>query len=209
MISSNLNSTKPVAATVATNASRSIPRDTLDEALIERIATGDASSMAVFYTRHNVRVYRFALRFVRNDSVAEEVTSEVFLDVWRKPFNFGGRCQVTTWLLAITRHKAIAALRRRTTDPLDDDYCDTIADSSDDPEITLDKRQRRTILFSCLSKLSPAHREIVDLVYYHQKTIDEVADIVGLARNTVKTRMFYARKHLAELLGTKGIVAVY
>ena len=201
MISSNLDSTKAVAA------SHSIPRDTLDEALIGRIAMGDASSMAVLYTRHNVRVYRFALRLLGNVALAEEVMSEVFLDVWRKPTHFEGRCRVTTWLLAVTRHKAIAMLRRRSTDTLNDDHCDSIADSSDDPEITLDKSQRRAILFKCLSKLSPAHREIVDLVYYHQKTVDEVADIVGLGRNTVKTRMFYARKHLAELLGGQGIVA--
>ncbi len=152
MISSNLNSTKAVAATEAMGRSCSVARDTLDEALIERIAGGDAPSMAVLYTRHNVRVYRFALRLVRNTVVAEEVTSEVFLAVWRKPFSFGGRCRVTTWLLAITRHKALETLRRRTTDPLTDDHCDTISNSSDDPEITLDKSERRTILFRCLSK---------------------------------------------------------
>ena len=97
-------------------------------------------------------------------------------------------------------------LRRRPTEPLDGDICDKIADASDDPETTIAKNQKRSILFNCLSKLSAAHREVIDLVYYHQKTIDEVAAITGLERNTVKTRMFYARRRLAELLGAQGIV---
>jgi RNA polymerase sigma-70 factor (ECF subfamily) len=183
-----------------------VVRDTLDDVLLERIARRDASAMTVLYARHNVRVYRFARRLVANPAVAEEVTSEVFLDVWRKSANFGGRCQVSTWLLAIARHKALQALRRRPTEPLDGDVCDTIADDgSDDPETAIDKSQKHSILLNCLSNLSAAHREVVDLVYYHQKTIDEVAVITGLGRNTVKTRMFYARKRLAEMLGAHGI----
>ena len=113
---------------------------------------------------------------------------------------------MSTWLLAVTRHKALQAMRRRPTEPLSGDVCDMIADdASDDPETAIGKSQKRSILFNCLSKLSAAHREVVDLVYYHQKTIDEVAAITGLEPNTVKTRMFYARKRLAEMLGAQGI----
>lgn len=181
-------------------------RDTLDEALIAKIAKGDAAAMKVLYVRHNARVYRFALRLLGNRALAEEVTSDVFLDVWRKPANYGGRSQLSTWLMAVTRYKAIQVRRRRSTQPLDDDISGTVADSSDDPETAVDKNQTCSILFNCLSKLSAAHREVVDLVYYHQKTIDEVAVITGLQPNTVKTRMFYARKRLAEMLGAHGIV---
>ena len=181
-------------------------RDALDDALIARIVEGDASAMKVLYVRHNARVYRFALRFVGNREAAEEVTGEVFLDVWRKPENYGGRSQVSTWLLSVTRNKAMRARRRRSTERLDDNISGTIADASDDPETAVDKNQMRSILFNCLSKLSAAHREVVDLVYYHQRTIDEVAAITGVERNTVKTRMFYARKRLAEMLGAQGIV---
>ena len=69
----------------------------------------------------------------------------------------------------------------------------------------MQKTQRSAILQNCLAQLSPAHREIVDLVYYHEKTIDEVAEIIGVPQNTVKTRMFYARKRIAELMAAKGI----
>ena len=70
----------------------------------------------------------------------------------------------------------------------------------DDPETVMGKRQTSSLLFRCLAKLSPAHREIIDLVYYHDKAVDEVAEIIQVPRNTVKTRMFYARNHLAKLL---------
>lgn len=206
MISNNANSNDSANASVGTiGSTRSVARDALDDALIERIAAGDEASMRVLYTRHNVRVYRFALRLVGNDAIAEEVTSEVFLDVWRHAATFERRSRVTTWLLAVARHKALQVMRRRPTEPLNDDACSLVPDASDDPETAIGKSQTQAILFKCLSNLSPAHREVVDLVYYHHKTIDEVADIVGLERNTVKTRMFYARRRLAEMLGAQGI----
>ena len=65
--------------------------------------------------------------------------------------------------------------------------------------------ERNEILRSCLSELSPAHREIIDLVYYHERSIDEVSEIIGVPANTVKTRMFYARKRIGEMMAAKGI----
>ena len=66
--------------------------------------------------------------------------------------------------------------------------------SVDDPEATLEKKDKGAILRKCLTGLSADHREIIDLVYYHEKSVEEVAEIVGIPENTVKTRMFYARK---------------
>src|SRR5262245_45463792 len=123
----------------------SAPRDAFDDALMQRIAAGDASAMRVLYARHNVRIFRFALRLVGNRAVAEDVTSEVFVDVWRKPASFAGRCQVSTWLLAVARHKAMTAMRRRTSEPLDDELCNTLSDPSDDPEAVIDNNQKRSI----------------------------------------------------------------
>ncbi len=111
---------------------------TSDEVLIGRIAKGDRLAMQVLFARHHVRVYRFVLRLVGNPSVAEDLISEVFLDVWRQADRFEGRSAVSTWMLAIARFK-------------------------------------------------------------------EVAEIVGIPENTVKTRMFYARKKLSELLQAAGI----
>ena len=178
---------------------------TSDEVLIGRIANGDRLAMQVLFARHHVRVFRFVVRLVRNELTAEDLISEVFLDVWRQADRFEGRSAVTTWLLSIARFKALSALRRRPDEELDEETAGAIEDPSDDPEVALDKKDKGAIIRKCLTGLSAEHREIIDLVYYHEKSVEEVAEIVGIPENTVKTRMFYARKKLAELLKAAGI----
>ena len=178
---------------------------TSDEVLIGRIAQGDRLAMQVLYARHHVRVYRFVLRLVRNEATAEDLISDVFLDVWRQAAKFEGRSAVSTWMLSIARFKALSVLRRRPEEELDEETADAIADQADDPEVALAKKDKGAVLRQCLTKLSAEHREIVDLVYYHEKSVEDVAGIVGIPEATVKTRMFYARKKLSELLKEQGI----
>jgi RNA polymerase sigma-70 factor (ECF subfamily) len=176
-----------------------------DEVLIGRIAQGDRLAMQVLFARHHVRVYRFVLRLVRNEAAAEDLISEVFLDVWRQADRFEGRSAVSTWLLAIARFKALSSLRRKPDEELDEETAATIEDASDTPEISLQKKDKSAVLRSCLEQLSREHREVIDLVYYHEKSVEEVAGIVGIPEATVKTRMFYARKKLSELLKAAGM----
>jgi RNA polymerase sigma-70 factor, ECF subfamily len=178
---------------------------TSDEVLIGRIAGGDRLAMQVLFARHHVRVYRFVLRLVRNEATAEDLISEVFLDVWRQAGKFEGRSAVTTWLLSIARFKALSSLRRKPEQELDEETAEAIVDTADDPQAALEKKDKGEILRKALGALSVEHREIIDLVYYHEKSVEEVAAIVGIPENTVKTRMFYARKRLADLLKAAGI----
>ena len=178
---------------------------TSDDVLIGRIANGDRLAMQVLFARHHVRVFRFVLRLVRNEASAEDLISEVFLDVWRQAGRFEGRAAVSTWLLAIARFKALSALRRKPEQELDEETAAAIEDTSDTPDVTLEKKETGAVIKKCLSSLSAEHREVVDLVYYHEKSVEEVAEIVGIPEATVKTRMFYARKKLAELLKAQGI----
>jgi RNA polymerase sigma-70 factor, ECF subfamily len=161
--------------------------------------------MQVLYARYHVRVFRFVVRMVRDATVAEDLISEVFLDVWRQAGRFEGRSTVSTWMLAIARFKALSALRRRLDGELDEETASAIEDPTDDPEIALEKKDKSAVIRKCLVGLSAEHREIIDLVYYHEKSVGEVAEIVGIPENTVKTRMFYARKRLSELLKAAGI----
>jgi len=178
-----------------------------DERLVARVAAGDGLAMEVLYARHHLRIYRFALRLVNDAPTAEDLTSDVFLDVWKQAGCFEGRSQVSTWMLSIARHKAMSAQRRRANESLDDDSTTKIPDSADTPEVILQKQNESTVLRQCLTQLSPAHREIIDLVYYHEKSIAEVAEIIGAPPNTVKTRMFHARKRVAALLDARGFDA--
>src|SRR6266481_7230750 len=170
-----------------------------DKTLIGRIADGDQLAMQTLFARHRVALYRWLLRIVRDETLAEDLLSDVFLDVWRQAAQFEARAAVSTWLLAIGRYKALSALRRRTDVELNDEMASTIADPADDPEILLQKRDRGEVLRQCVAALSPAQAQIIDLVYYHEKSVSDVAEIVGIPEATVKTRMFYARRKLAEL----------
>jgi RNA polymerase sigma-70 factor, ECF subfamily len=176
-----------------------------DEVLIGRIANGDRLAMQVLFARHHVRVYRFVLRMVRNEAKAEDLISEVFLDIWRQAGKFEGRAAASTWMLSIARFKALSSLRKRTEEELDEETAGALEDQADDPEVSLAKKDKAAALRQCLSKLSAEHREVVDLVYYHEKSVEEVAGIVGIPEATVKTRMFYARKKLSEFLKEQGI----
>ena len=182
-----------------------IMADSSDDALIDAIADGDRHALEVLYSRHSAGVYRFALRFVADEGIAEDVMNEVFFDVWRKAKSFEGRSQVSTWLLGVARNKALQITRRRRPEHLIDEACEAIEDAADDPERAIQRKQNGSILFECLKNLSPVHREIINLIYYHGKSIEEAAQTIRVPRNTVKTRIFYARSHLAKLLVEAGV----
>jgi len=175
--------------------------DASDEALIKAIGQRDRHAMAVLYGRHHVRVYRFALRVTGDATLAEDIVSDVFLEVWRHADRFKSRAQVSTWLLAIARNKGITAVRRHCGEHLDVDTLE-IEDPAYDPEVLISKSDRRKAIQSVLSQLSAAQREVIDLVYYHEKSVEEVAKIVGIPANTVKTRMFYARRRMKAVIET-------
>ena len=198
--------TPPIPLGSPALARRPIRSVTPDYSLIERIAAGDRSAMEILYARHSIGIYRFILHRVQNEAVAEELASEVFLDVWRNASKFERRSQVSTWLLAIARHRALEMRRRRSTEPLDHDAAARIEDPADDAEAAIDRKRTSSILSACLAQLSPVHREIIDLIYYNGKTIGAAAAVIGINHNTVKTRVFYGRKRLAELLRARGIV---
>src|SRR3974390_3213229 len=123
---------------------------TSDEVLISRIAGGDRLAMQVLYARHHVRVYRFVLRLVRNEARAEDLISEVFLDIWRQAGKFEGRSAPSTWMLSIARFKALSALRKRTEEELDEEAAGAIEDHADNPEVSLAKKDKANVLRQCL-----------------------------------------------------------
>jgi RNA polymerase sigma-70 factor (ECF subfamily) len=104
--------------------------DSFDEVLVERIAAGDKLAMQVLFARHRTSVYRWLLRFVGNETVAEDLLSEVFFDVWQQAGRFEGRAAVTTWLLSIARFKALSARRRRIDAELDETIEAIVAESA-------------------------------------------------------------------------------
>ena len=137
--------------------------------------------------------------------MAEEITNEVFAEVWLNAKKFEQRSNVSTWLLAIAHNRMVSTLRKRREASWDEDQANELVDEADNPEVTAQKNDKGKAIRQCLDRLSAAHREIIDLVYYHEQSITEVSVILGIPEATVKTRMFYARKQVSEVLKTAGI----
>ena len=177
-----------------------------DAALVRRIADADRLAVQALFARHHVGVYRFILRIVQDAALAEDLVSESFLYVWRQASQFGGRSAVTTWLLAIARYKALAALRRRRSEQApDEETASRPVDPADDPDILARNWGGSAMLRKCLIALSEEHREVIDLVYYHGRSVKDVAEIVGIPEAAAKSRVFLARKRLGELLRAAGM----
>jgi RNA polymerase sigma-70 factor (ECF subfamily) len=176
-----------------------------DRQLLARIAAQDQAALRAFLMHYQVRVFRFIQRMVRNEAVAEELTNEVFLEVWRHARSYEGRSSASTWVLSIAHHRAASSLRKRREESWDEDEAARISDTSDDPEVTAQKADKGALLRKCMGALSAEHREIIDLVYYHEMSITEISQAIGIPENTVKTRMFYARKRLSEEMKSQGV----
>jgi RNA polymerase sigma-70 factor (ECF subfamily) len=179
------------------------PQD--DAALIQSIAKGNKLALRVLFARHNLRVFRFALRFSQDRATAEAFVSDVFLQVWRNAKTYNGGSQASTWVLSITRNLVISKLTRSAQESFDEAGAWCAEDVAGNLELLPLKKQHVSIFAQCLTSLTAMHREIIDLVYYHERSLDEVALITGLSRNTVKSRMFYARRELARLLRESDI----
>jgi RNA polymerase sigma-70 factor, ECF subfamily len=180
------------AASPECAAAPDIPSDEV----FRRIANGDRLTMRKLFARYHVSVYRWLLRSLGDATLAESLLNDVFLDVWRNAAFFDGRSSVSTWLLAIARIKGLSARRTKLHSELDE-LARTVPTASDEPELPL-QGNRGEVLRHALARLSRQYGEVIDLVYYHGKSVKEAAQIVGTDERTVKSRMYDARRRLAE-----------
>jgi RNA polymerase sigma-70 factor (ECF subfamily) len=188
-----------VAPMVTTSAAQQSDRE-----LVERVAKGDRAAVRLLFMRHHARIYRFVVRQTGSDTMADDIANEVFLELWRQAPAFEGRSEVSTWLLGIARFKALSALRKRKEEWIDDEDAAAVPDTADTPEVAVMKDDKATALRRMVSALPEEHRTVIDLAYYHAKSVTEIAEILSIPVATVKTRMFYARKKLGEALKAAG-----
>lgn len=186
---------------------RFVQEDVSDEMLLKNVAEGDKAAMHIIFARYRERVFRFIKRLARNPAVVDDLVNQVFLDVWRSANLFENRARVATWLFSIARFKAINSWRERAHEDIDQDDALRIVDALDSPDVALDNKETNCILRACIDKLSPVHREIIDLYYYSDKPVAEVSGLIGIPEATVKSRLFYARKRLARILLDAGFDA--
>ena len=178
------------------------PQSDLD--LVARVAKGDRAAVRLLFMRHHARVYRFVARQTGSDTMADDIANEVFLELWKQAPAFEGRSEVSTWLLGIARFKSISSLRKRREEWIGEDDGASIEDDADSPEVTVMKDDKATALRRMVDALPVEHRTVVDLAYYHGRSVTEIGEILEIPVATVKTRMFYARKKLGEALKAAG-----
>ncbi len=177
-----------------------------ERALLKSIASGDAKALERLFACTQTRVFRFLMRMVKSAAMAEDLTNEVFLAVWQNAHRYEGRSEPVTWILSIAHNKAASALRKKTeVVGVDDEMAAALISDEDAPDVAAQKQDKSTIMRACIDELSTDHRAILDLVYYQEQSVSEVAEVLGIPENTVKTRMFYARKKLSELLLARGV----
>jgi RNA polymerase sigma-70 factor (ECF subfamily) len=176
-----------------------------DQDLLKQVASGDQNAMSEFYDRFHSAVYHFALKRMREPSDAAEVLNLVMLEVWKTAGRFEGRSKVRTWLLGITNHKIIDALRKIGRHE-GEELTDVHEDESQHEAIDLVALSEHAgFIQRCMEALSDAHRQVVHLAFFEDLVYTEIADIMECPEGTVKTRMYHAKtalkKCLKKLLG--------
>ncbi len=172
---------------------------------VQQIARGDRDAFEKLYAAYHVRLFRYLFRMVGETSLAEELTNDVMVQAWKSAVKFRGDSKASTWLFAIARNKALNELRRRQPVTVDIEVATTVAASTQSPEESVSRDDLQKTMKEAIAQLSPDHREVIDLTFYHGLSYQEIAAIMECPLNTVKTRMFYARKRLQELLEGQGI----
>jgi RNA polymerase sigma-70 factor (ECF subfamily) len=170
-----------------------------DARLLGRIAEGDARAFEALYRAYHPRLSRFIGAMLRRPHLVEEVLNDAMLVVWRKPLGYNGKSKVSTWILAIAYRRALKALSK-VDDPVEDPGADARSSPEAGPEQQLARGEVRVALRAAMAELSPQHRAVVDLTYFHEAGYREIAEIMDCPVDTVKTRMFHARRRLKSKL---------
>jgi len=169
--------------------------------LLRRVATKDRKAFEALYNLYYRRLFGYLLKLTRR---AEEVLNDVMLAIWKGAASFDGRSRPSTWIFGIAYHKGLKALARRPAE-VDGDSEGPEPVDRDEPESLAARRELAGVLGRALGSLSPEQRAVVELTYYYGLAYPEIAEIVGCPVNTVKTRMFHARRRLKELLPGMGV----
>jgi RNA polymerase sigma-70 factor (ECF subfamily) len=176
-----------------------------DAVLLQRIAKGDRTAFAELYRRLQRPLFGYLMKLVREREMAEDVLNETLMEVWRQAARFEGRSSVNTWVFSIAHHRAVSRLRRKRETSLDAEAAAAIEDHAPTPDQNAIASDMSRILAELMTRLSAEHREILNLAYYQEFSVQEIADALDLPANTVKTRMFYARQRLKALLEKSGV----
>ena len=175
-----------------------------EQELVKRIAAGDKQAFHIIYEQTHGKVARYIIKLVNNETLAEDVLIQTYTVAWQKMSSFRGSSRLTTWLISIARNIAFKEFRKnRFQEPFDETHIAADNTSHLKPE----QRDRKEKMQQALVTLSASHREALELVFYQGLTYPEVSKLINVPVNTVKTRIFHAKKELKIALKNKEITA--
>ena len=179
--------------------------DERDVLLLERVAARDRAAFQELYHHYYQRLFGFIYKMTRRPELVEEALNDTLLAVWKGAGSFDGRSRVSTWILGIAHRQALKSLSRTKRAERDPGLDVTDERQPEGPESLLARRELQSVLGRALEQLPAEQRAVVELTYYHGCSYPEIAQIVGCPVNTVKTRMFHARRRLRGLLAGSGL----
>ena len=179
-----------------------------DTLLLKKISEGDRDAFTELYKNYQPRLIKFCSRMLRNDvSLAADIADEALIEVWKSAGSFSGLSLPSTWIHSIARFRMIGYLRKNKEVLQDNDFEQlNIEDTDLSPEDEISISERNKQLVDDMGKLSEKHREVIELVYFRELSIRDISEMLGVSENTVKTRMFYARKHLKSILSNEDLL---
>jgi RNA polymerase sigma factor (sigma-70 family) len=170
-----------------------------DLRLIALVGRGDGEAFNALYRKYQTRLTRFLANLVRQPQIIEEVLDDTLMVVWERASDFKGESKLSTWIFAIAYRKAMKALRRYDA-PVEDHDAENRASHEASPEDAFGQTRLHRLLRGAMAELSPDHRGVVELTYFQDLNYREIAEIMDCPVDTVKTRMFYARRQLKRCL---------
>ncbi len=171
-----------------------------DRRLLERVAGGDHEAFEILFHRYRPRISRFAARLTSRRDILDEVVNDTLLVVWQKAAGFRGDSRPSSWIFGIAYRTTLKKLGRTLRVKEQELSADVDPVDSEEPETLMSRRQSRESIRRALRSLSPEHRAVVELTFFEGLSYPEIARIVGCPHNTVKTRMFHARRRLKRVL---------
>jgi RNA polymerase sigma-70 factor (ECF subfamily) len=172
----------------------------LDEReLLERVSCKDLAAFERLYRLYQPRLARFLTTLLKRPQLIEEVLDDTMMVVWQTAGNFRGSSKPSTWVFAIAYRKAQKA-KARWPDPVEEPEFDNRVSEDPLPDEEFHHDQLRAALMKAMDQLSVDHRAVVDLTYFHGLGYREIAQIVDCPVDTVKTRMFHARRRLKQAM---------
>ncbi len=176
-----------------------------DAQLLAGVVAKDRRCFEELYLRYRRRVLGYLVRMLGGREHAEEVLDDTMLVVWTDAERFDNRSKVSTWIFGIAHNKAMKRRRRLVKHSAEVSTSREVLATRPDPARGMGPREIRWALDKALAALTPEHRAVVELTYFRDCSYLEVAEIVGCPVNTVKTRMFHARRRLREILPRLGL----